>query len=77
MSATLTLDDLPVLDSVTVPAKAPKPRKPTKVQTEESHAVARAYGIAQAERMYFLNLALKKFSFDEVIELWWKAQMSD
>lgn len=53
-------------------SKAPKERKPTKAEQE----YARAMAVRQMGMEFHLSSLLRHFTLDEVIERWWRAQVS-
>jgi len=70
---TIVLDALPVISTVTAPAK---PRKLTQAQQRELAAVGRAAGLRHDMLMDGLTSGLQylPLTLDEIITLWWEAQ---
>ena len=71
-SAPLDLDSLPVVATATTA----KPAKPAKRDKEADRDYARAMGIRDASMRFRLISLCRYYTLDEVIEAWWKAQVT-
>lgn len=68
----LDLDSLPVVATATTA----KPAKPTKPAKDADRDYARAMGVRAASMQFHLISLCRYYTLDEVIEAWWKAQVT-
>lgn len=72
----LSLDQLDVIDTAAEP-EAGKPKRRKAADREAEADYARAMGIRAASMEFRLISLLRYYTLEDVIEYWWKAQVTD
>lgn len=73
---TLSLDQLEVIDVATELPAAARQRKPTKEERDRDLDYARSMGVRRQGMEFHLVSLLRHYTLEEVIERWWKAQVT-